>query len=134
MLPEHPELMADAPTVAVSIQHVSSIKSVLKQQTASSHGREPGLVPGHELILCFPQSRHFPSFLRRVLVGALLLGLGVTAGAFPEASMAHPAPRAGEEGWSVSLRKEIPSLQPGGFNPQLTELSMAHARLLQRST
>lgn len=134
MLPEHPELRADAPTVAVSIQHVSAIKSVLKQQAASSHGREAGFVPGHELILCFPQGRHFPSFLRRVLVGALLAGTGGHSRSFPRAGMAHPAPRAGEEGWSVSLRKEIPSLQPGGFNPQLRELIMAYTRLLQRCT
>lgn len=47
MLPEHPELTADAPTVAVRIQHVSAIKSVLKQRAVSSHGRDPGFVPGH---------------------------------------------------------------------------------------
>lgn len=62
------------------------------------------------------------------------LGQGLPARPFPEAGMAHPALRAGEEGRSVTLRKEIPPLQQGGFNSQLTELSTAYARLLKRST
>lgn len=86
-------------------------------------------------MLCFPQStRQAFSLLPSGDCHWCPAGWEVPAKAFPEASIDHPAQQAGKKRWSVTLRKEIPPLQLGGFNPQLTELSTAYARLLQRST
>lgn len=102
---------------------------------------EPSLVPGHYLILCFPKSTRqtfSPSFSPESTSGCLREDWfdGGAGGSRRDLSQEQPWPippcQPGEEGRSVALRKEIPPLQRGGFNPWFTETSVAYAMLLQR--
>lgn len=105
--------------------------------------REPGPVPGHYLILCFPERTRqtfSPSF-RPESTGRCPREGWWSCGSQQELSQEQPWPippwRPGEEGRSVTLGKEIPPGQGGGFNPRFTEVSMSYAicfcKYVQRS-
>lgn len=90
--------------------------------------REPGPVPGHYLILCFPKRTRqtfSPSF-RPESTGRCPREGWWSCGSQQELSQEQPWPippwRPGEEGRSVTLGKEIPPGQGGGFNPRFTEV------------
>lgn len=128
-------------TAAIRIRHVSAIKSVLKQRAGSSHAtgtQSRARALSHPLFSQKYEADVFPLLQPREHQWMPARGL-VRRGSCRsrrDLSQEQPWPippcQPGEEGRSVTLRKEIPPLQRGGFNPWFTETSMAYAMLSQR--